>query len=200
MNPSARLNELHLAVSEVDALAAITLDWFDEQNWILADPVILDRVVLMLGMLARAAMGAASKMCLYEAALMDAQSAPGVLCEFPEELSSKDASLNARTTVSIPTMPSPTDLPTKCSELNLAISELDVLATVVANWFQEQELLDVDPLIVARLNLMLCVIARVATVAASKMVSYETSLADEQPASTAGWDFPEDTPAESRAE
>jgi hypothetical protein len=58
---------------------------------------------------------------------------------------------------------------------------------------------DGDPLIVERLDLMLGVIARVAAAAASKMVSYETSLVDEQPASTAGGDFSEDTPAEGGA-
>lgn len=58
---AAQLDEMRLAVGEVDAIAAVTLKWFDDENWSGADSVLVERTSFMLGAIARSAAFAASK-------------------------------------------------------------------------------------------------------------------------------------------
>jgi len=57
----AMLDPLRLAVGEVDAIAAVTLRWFDDEDWSGADPALVERAGFMLGVIARSAAFAASK-------------------------------------------------------------------------------------------------------------------------------------------
>ena len=95
MSLSDQFNDLHLAVSEVDVLATIVAEWFDGQDWTGADPVIVEHVGLILGVLARAATMAGSKLDDFEAVLTDAQSVPPGQWDFPEETSEGARSISA---------------------------------------------------------------------------------------------------------
>lgn len=65
-----------MAVGEVDAIAAVTVKWFDDEDWSGADPVLVERAGFMLGVIARSAAFAASKIDGFHVAVADAQPAP----------------------------------------------------------------------------------------------------------------------------
>jgi hypothetical protein len=99
---NAQFNELHLAVSEVDVLATIVAEWFDDQDWHGADPVTVERAALLLGMLARAATVAGSKVDVLEASIADAQPATaGELWDFPEDTPAGTRSFSAASAPSV---------------------------------------------------------------------------------------------------
>jgi hypothetical protein len=75
---SMQFTDVQLAVSEVDAIAAVTLRWFDHEDWNGADPLLIERIALMLGAISRAAILASSKMDNFETSLADAQPAMSV--------------------------------------------------------------------------------------------------------------------------
>lgn len=50
-----QLVALRVAASEVDALAAVTATLFDDGDWDDADPVLVDRVASLLGLLGKVA-------------------------------------------------------------------------------------------------------------------------------------------------
>lgn len=70
------LNRLRLAVGETDAVAAVTLKWFDGEDWSGADPALVEHAGFMLGVLARLAADAASKLDSVHVAVADVQPVP----------------------------------------------------------------------------------------------------------------------------
>jgi hypothetical protein len=58
----AQRDELRGAVGEVDALAVIVLESFDRADWSGADQLLAERTAYALGMIARSAATAASKL------------------------------------------------------------------------------------------------------------------------------------------
>ncbi len=73
---AAQLDELRLAIGEVDALAAVTLSWFDDGDWNGADPVLVERAGYLLGIIDRSAANATLKVDVFHVADADAQPAP----------------------------------------------------------------------------------------------------------------------------
>jgi len=73
---AARIDELRLAVGEVDTLAAVTLKWFDGEDWSSADPVLFEHAGFMLGVIAKSAAFAASKIDGFHVAIADTQPVP----------------------------------------------------------------------------------------------------------------------------
>jgi len=71
----AHLDELRLAVSEVDAPAAVALSWFDDEDWSGADPALVERAGHLFGVIARSAAIAASKVDRFHVAVADTQPA-----------------------------------------------------------------------------------------------------------------------------
>lgn len=67
------LDQLRVATGETDALAAIAVVWFDDADWSGADPVLVDRAGYLLGVIARSAANAATKVDSVHAAVADAQ-------------------------------------------------------------------------------------------------------------------------------
>jgi hypothetical protein len=72
---AARPDELRLVVGEVEALAVVTVAWFDDEHWSGADPVLVERAGYLLGVIARSAATAASKIDSFHVAVADAQPA-----------------------------------------------------------------------------------------------------------------------------
>jgi hypothetical protein len=58
---AGELDQLRLAVGEVDAIAAVTLKWFDDEDWSGVDPALVERAGFMLGVIVRSAALAVSK-------------------------------------------------------------------------------------------------------------------------------------------
>lgn len=73
---AAQLEEMRLAVGEVDAIAAVTLKWFDDEDWSGADSILVERTGFMLGVIARSAAFAASKIDGVHVAVADARPVP----------------------------------------------------------------------------------------------------------------------------
>jgi hypothetical protein len=73
---AAQLDEMRLAVGEVDAIAAVTLKWFDDEDWSGADSILVERTGFMLGVISRSAAFAASKIDGVHVAVADAQPVP----------------------------------------------------------------------------------------------------------------------------
>jgi hypothetical protein len=66
---AAQLDELRTAVGEVDALAALALESFDRADWSGADPQLVERTAYVIGIIARSAASAASKLDGFHAAV-----------------------------------------------------------------------------------------------------------------------------------
>lgn len=73
---ATQLEGLRLAVGEVDALAAVALQWFDDSDWSGAEPLLVERAGFMLGVIARSAAHAATKIDGFHVAIADTQPAP----------------------------------------------------------------------------------------------------------------------------
>ncbi len=71
-----QLEQLRDIIGEIDTLAAFTLDAFDHADWSGADQQLVERVAHALGMIARTAATAASKLDGLHAAVADTQPAP----------------------------------------------------------------------------------------------------------------------------
>jgi hypothetical protein len=67
---------MRLAVGEVEALAAMLLEFYDSSDWSGADSSLVDRVGHVLGVLARSATTAAGKFERFEIAYIDSRPAP----------------------------------------------------------------------------------------------------------------------------
>lgn len=72
---ATQLDELRDVVGEIDALAALALESFDRADWSDADPLLVERTAYALGMIARSAATAASKLEGFHAAVTDTQPA-----------------------------------------------------------------------------------------------------------------------------
>lgn len=70
------LDQLRIAVSETEALAAITTESYDRQDWGDADPLHIDRMASLLGLIARSAAGALAAFHRLHGAVADAAPAP----------------------------------------------------------------------------------------------------------------------------
>jgi hypothetical protein len=194
MSLSATFNELHLAVSEVNALATIASNWFDEQAWYDADTAVVGSVALMLGLQARSAMRATSELGTFESVLVSAQHPSTGIYDFPEDARPSGASPKDDD----PGQDAPTEpnLAAQFDVVSVAVSEVDVLATILAAWFGDQDWAGADQFVVESIGLMLCVLARAASTASSKVLAFESALADLQAASRGEWDLHEDTPVD----
>lgn len=70
---AARLDELRIAVGEVEALAAVTIESYDGQDWSGADPLQVERLASLLGLISRSATAAATAFHRLHGAVADAQ-------------------------------------------------------------------------------------------------------------------------------
>jgi len=73
---AGELEPSRLAVGEVDALASVTLTWFDDEDRSSAEPALVERAGFMLGVIARSGALAAAKIDRLHVAVADAQQAP----------------------------------------------------------------------------------------------------------------------------
>jgi hypothetical protein len=86
-------------------------------------------------------------------------------------------------------------LSVKFGELHLAVSELDVLATIVAERFKDQSWSHADPVVVSRTDLLLGALARAATTAGSKLDLFAIALEEARFGAPDEWSRQEDTAA-----
>lgn len=73
---AAPLDELRIALGETEALAAVTAEVFDRQDWGDADPLHVERTASLLGLIARSASGALAAFHRLHGAVADAQPVP----------------------------------------------------------------------------------------------------------------------------
>lgn len=72
-----QLTDLRIAAGEVDALAAVTLAWFDDGDWAAADPVLVERTASLLGLVARGATAMIAAVERFHGVVADAMPATG---------------------------------------------------------------------------------------------------------------------------
>jgi hypothetical protein len=72
---AGELDQLRIAVAETEALAAITAEAYDRQDWDDADPIYVERLASLLGLIARSASGALAAFHRLHGAVADAQPA-----------------------------------------------------------------------------------------------------------------------------
>jgi hypothetical protein len=73
-----QLGALRVAAGEADALAAVTVALFDDGDWTDPDPVLVDRVASLLGLMGRAATAVIAAVEKLHGAIADAAPAAGV--------------------------------------------------------------------------------------------------------------------------
>ena len=71
---AAELDALRIAVAETEALAAVTVEAYDRQDW--DDSLHVERMASLLGLLSRSASGALAAFHRLHGAVADAQPAP----------------------------------------------------------------------------------------------------------------------------
>jgi hypothetical protein len=69
---AGELDQLRIAVGEVEALAALTAESYDRADWGEADPVVVDRMASLLGLIARSATAAMAAFHRLHSAVADA--------------------------------------------------------------------------------------------------------------------------------
>lgn len=72
-----QLAALRNAAGEADALAAVTVAWFDEGDWGDVDPVLVDRLASLLGLMAKATSAVLVAVDKFHGHVADAQPAAG---------------------------------------------------------------------------------------------------------------------------
>jgi hypothetical protein len=72
-----QLTALRIAAGEVDALAAVTVAWFDDGDWAAADPVLVERLASLLGLVARGAAAMIAAVEKFHGVVADAVPATG---------------------------------------------------------------------------------------------------------------------------
>ena len=82
----------------------------------------------------------------------------------------------------------------KFNDVNLSVSEIGALATILEEWFDGQDWRNMNSQLVERASLAIGVLARAATVAMSKMNVLENALAEAEFSEPGEWEFSEDTP------
>jgi hypothetical protein len=70
------LDQLRIAVAEVDVLATLTRAAYDSADWGEADPDIVERVAILLGLIEKSSASAMSAFHRLHGAVADAQPAP----------------------------------------------------------------------------------------------------------------------------
>jgi hypothetical protein len=73
---ATHLDGLRIAVAETEAFAAVTAESYDRQDWDDADPLHVERLASLLGLIARSASGALAAFHRLHGAVADAQPAP----------------------------------------------------------------------------------------------------------------------------
>jgi hypothetical protein len=73
---AGELDQLRIALGEVEAVAAIAAESYDRQDWGDADPLHVDRMASLLGLIARSAAGALAAFHRLHGAVADAAPAP----------------------------------------------------------------------------------------------------------------------------
>jgi hypothetical protein len=73
---ATHLDGLRIALGEVEAVAAIAAESYDRQDWGDADPLHVDRMASLLGLIARSAAGALAAFHRLHGAVADAAPAP----------------------------------------------------------------------------------------------------------------------------
>jgi hypothetical protein len=73
----AQLDALRFASGEADVLAAVAVEWFDSRDWSDADPVEVERLAYLLGLIARASTAVVTAVARFHGALADIQPAEG---------------------------------------------------------------------------------------------------------------------------
>jgi hypothetical protein len=73
---ATHLDGLRIALGETEALAAVTAEAFDRQEWDDADPLHVERMASLLGLISRSATGALAAFHRLHSAVADAQPAP----------------------------------------------------------------------------------------------------------------------------
>lgn len=74
-NLAAQLDTLRIAVGEVDALAAVTVESFDNASWCGTDPLQVERMAHLLGTISKAATTALAVVERFHAFVADRQRA-----------------------------------------------------------------------------------------------------------------------------
>ena len=72
-----QLAALRIAAGEVDALAAVTVAWFDDGDWCDADPLVLERLASLLGLVARGATAVVAAVERFHGVVADSQPTSG---------------------------------------------------------------------------------------------------------------------------
>jgi hypothetical protein len=73
---AAELDALRIALGETEALAAVTAESYDRQDWDDADPLHAERLASLLGLISRSASAAMAAFHRLHGAVADAQPAP----------------------------------------------------------------------------------------------------------------------------
>jgi hypothetical protein len=73
---ATHLDGLRVALGETEALAAVTAEAFDRQEWDDADPLHVERMASLLGLISRSATGALAAFHRLHSAVADAAPAP----------------------------------------------------------------------------------------------------------------------------
>jgi hypothetical protein len=73
---AAQLDALRIVVGETEAIAAVTAESYDRQDWTGADPIHVDRLASLLGLIAKSASAAMTAFHRLHGAVADAQPAP----------------------------------------------------------------------------------------------------------------------------
>jgi hypothetical protein len=73
---AARLDDLRIAVGETEAIAAVTVESYDRQDWSGADPLHVDRLASLLGLISKSATVAMAAFDRLHGVVADAQPAP----------------------------------------------------------------------------------------------------------------------------
>jgi hypothetical protein len=80
---AAHVDDLRIAVGETEALAAITAELYDRQDWSGADPFHVERLACLLGLLSKSATAAMAAFHRLHGAVADAQPTPaGERCDY----------------------------------------------------------------------------------------------------------------------
>jgi uncharacterized membrane protein len=74
---ASQLAALRVAAGEVDALASVTVALFDDGDWVDVDPLVVDRLASLLGLVARGATGMVAAVERFHSVVADAQPAAG---------------------------------------------------------------------------------------------------------------------------
>jgi hypothetical protein len=73
---ATHLDDLRIAIGETEALAAVTTDSYDRQDWGDADPLHVERMASLLGLISKSASAAMGAFHRLHSAVADAQPAP----------------------------------------------------------------------------------------------------------------------------